>query len=81
MASQPRRSPAYQEQKESLEELELEMDQETRTIAEGLAIRAGIRWREQGDATTKYFFRQLTERRNKTAMRSLVDTATGEECH
>jgi hypothetical protein len=79
IATLPRQSLAHQEQKELLEELELEMDQDTHTKAEGLAIRAGVCWREQGESSTKYFFRLLKERKEKTTMSSLIDARTGVE--
>jgi hypothetical protein len=68
------------EKKDALEALprcEEMLDIFTREKLEGMALRAGVRWQEEGERNTHFFFNSLKQKLRKRHIPGLLDPTTG----
>ena len=63
-----------------LDELKIELDKETRYEIQGVMLRTRIRWVEQGEKNTKYFF-ALEKSKSKSKSMRTICTQNGEVTH
>jgi hypothetical protein len=70
-------SPNIQQQlRNQLEDLETRMQQYLDEDLAAHALRSGLAWREQGEASSAYFFRAISERYKKRMVPPLLDPVT-----
>ena len=78
-ATAERDTSTGQEKEEALKELagcEELLDFFTREKLNGIALRAGVQWQEQGERNTQYFFNTLKQRTTRRHIPALTDPAT-----
>lgn len=68
--------PLAQIYRDEIAEVEEELDSLTEAQLRGLALRAGIKWLEEGERSTQYFFRTIQQRRQKRTIPPLYDSAS-----